>query len=79
MQSLQTVYVYEELHQDEIRLLRLRPGRSEVLEGELITCRLISEEFDDGQGSMNFRPGVRLVESGDVGTSTACGPGWADY
>ena len=66
MQTLQTPYVYHELAADEIRLLRLRPGQSEILEGELITCRLILEGLDDTQSLMKFRTGVRLVESGDV-------------
>ncbi|KAI9875528.1 MAG: hypothetical protein M1823_007457, partial [Watsoniomyces obsoletus] len=74
MGSLQ-VYRYDQLAADEIRLLRLRPGDSNVLEGELVTCRLLSEDTEDTQSpAMAFRTDkdVRLVASGDFDALTYC-------
>jgi Heterokaryon incompatibility protein (HET) len=44
-------YTYDEIGPEDIRLLRLRPGDG-PLEGELVTCRLLSE--DSGDATQNI-------------------------
>ena len=73
--NMQSSYRYDQLATDEIRLLRLRPGDSNVLEGELVTCRLLSEEPDDAASpSIAFQTNidVRLVASGEFDALTYC-------
>ena len=74
---MQHSYQYDQLATDEIRLLRLRPGDSNVLEGELIKCRLLSEleePQDNKSPAMAFRTDkdVKLVDSGDFDALTYC-------
>ena len=64
---MQTPYHYQAINVDEIRLLRLRPGDSKILEGELVTCRYDDEVLDGDAASAFIVRGrdVRVVDEGD--------------
>jgi hypothetical protein len=69
------LYRYDALAADEIRLLRLRPGDSNALEGELVICRLLSELSENAPpatGAFRTDRDVRLVATGDFDALTYC-------